>query len=284
MDAIILAAGEGKRFFSGKIEARPLPFDLQYPVPKSLFPVKVKSKSKVAGNKPMLGTLIDALFEGGIEHVFIGTGHLAGKIKTYISHAYPDKKVQVVEPNPRIDFRKGPLFTLATVLQHLSSTGILTQKNQDKIFMIVPADLVIDRKAIWYITGPASRGMMSSRSTFHVMVDNRPGGMEEKKGAQFSPLRTIIPDSFTHLFDGGILDCPLVPIVSIHVEILLDAVPFLNQGMTKLSPFIKRWLNDHYQTDREFRVNVNVITANYLGESFTWCDVDTWEDLVNAGL
>jgi choline kinase len=254
MDAIVLAAGEGLRFFGKKFEQRPLPPGWEYPIPKALFPVAVPQAR--AAPRPILGHLVNALQDGGAETIWIATGHLGEKIDAFVEAAFAGSNVVVIPPHASIDYRKGPLYTLAGALDYLNENGVLARQGFDKMVMLSPADLIIDRKAVWYIAGIPARGMMSSRSRVHVIIENRPGA---GKTSEHTRLKDLLPSRFQHLFDAVFLACPVVPLMAVHLEVL------------------KAWLEANIRDDHAFRSEVNIIQSVYLGEKFYWYDLDTFD-------
>jgi len=274
VDAIILAAGEGIRFFGGKFEARQLPAGLEYPIPKTLFPVGLPGKT--AERKPILAHLVGALFEGGIEKVYITTGYLGEKIVRFVSDTMSHLNIEIIPPNPAIDYRKGPLYTLAGALNHFVEHGILTSKGFDRMVMLSPSDLVIDRRAPYFVTGIPARDMMASRSRLHVIVENRDGSHPWPAS---SSLKDLIPARLASAVHADVLACPVVPMMAVHVDILMEAVGYLNRGATKFAEFLKSWLDEHVKDDHEFLVDVNIIPAMHLGKSFYWQDIDTFDSV-----
>ncbi|NMC08680.1 MAG: hypothetical protein GYA24_25950 [Candidatus Lokiarchaeota archaeon] len=272
MDAIVLAAGEGTRFFAGSFEKRPLPGVLEYPIPKSLYPVAVPGVN--APPKPMLGHVITSLQDGGMETVWIATGHLGEKISAFVETTFDGSRVVAIPPHDSIDYRKGPLYTLAGMLDTLNERGILAQQGFDKMIMLSPSDLIIDRKAIYYMAGIPARGMMASRSRAHVIIENRPGSV--KKGAH-TALKDLVPPRFQHLFDAAMLGCHVVPIVAVHLDILSSALHGIEKSRTKFAEILRDWLDANVNDDREFRSEFNIIQSVFLGDRFYWYDLDTMD-------
>ncbi|HME55175.1 MAG TPA: hypothetical protein VKM55_23410 [Candidatus Lokiarchaeia archaeon] len=274
MDAILLAAGDGTRFFSSDYEVRPLPCDLEYPIPKCLYPVSIPSKGE--GQKPILEHVVEALVDGGIEKIYIGTGLMHEKIETFVNEQLTTLNIEIIPPNPEIDYRKGPLYTLAGVLKFFVDNGILTKKGFDRIVMLSPADLVIDRRAPWFIAGIPAREMMASRSRLHVMVENRGGAWNRSTS---SALSYLIPERFTGALDESLLACPVVPLMAVHVDILVEAIGYLNKGATKFAEFLKTWIDENIIDEHQLAMDINIITTTYLGESFYWQDIDTFDSV-----
>ncbi len=270
MDAIVLAAGEGTRFFGKGFEQRPLPPGWEYPIPKTLFPVAVPPAS--AAPRPILEHLVKALHDGGAEAIWIATGYLGEKIDAFVKTTLAESNVKVIPPHPSIDYRKGPLYTLAGALDHLNGSGVLAGQGFDKMIMLSPADLVIDRKAVWYIAGIPARGMMSSRSRVHMIIENRPNVVEK---SVHSALKDIIPPRFQQLFEPFVLGCPVVPLLAVHLDVLTSAVAGIAKGYTRFSEVLKDWLETNIRDEHAFRAEVNVIQSTYLGERFYWYDLDT---------
>jgi len=274
MDAILLAAGEGSRFFSGDYEPRSLPCDLDYPIPKSLYPVAIPSKGEE--RKPILEHLVESLVDGGIEKIYIGTGFMHEKVEAFVKSHLATSNLEIIPPNPEIDYRKGPLYTLAGVLNYFVENRIMTKKGFDRVILLSPADLVIDRRAPWFIAGNPARGMMASRSRLHIMVENR-GGTWDRSAS--STLSSLIPDRFTSTFDEEMLACPVVPMMAIHVDILMEAIGYLNKGIMKFAEFLKAWIDDNIADEHALAVEMNIIPTTYLGETFYWQDIDTFDSV-----
>ncbi|MEX2717049.1 MAG: hypothetical protein Q6353_007135 [Candidatus Sigynarchaeum springense] len=272
MDAIVLAAGEGSRFFTKMFEQRQLPRGLEYPIPKTLFPVIVPHAGTVC--KPMLEHLVNALSAGGVETIWVATGHLSVKIGAFVKTALGGSNVKVIPPHPSIDYRKGPIYTLAGTLDYLNEHGELTKSGFDKMMLLSPADLIIDRKAIWYIAGVPARGMMASRSRVHVIIENR---LSKTKTGMHTFLKDIVPQRFQNLFDLAMLACPLVPIVAVHIDVLTSAIKGIARGRTTFTEVLKDWLEENIRDEHEFRSELNVIQSIYLGEKFYWYDLDTFD-------
>jgi choline kinase len=270
MDAIVLAAGEGTRFFGKDFEQRPLPSGLEYPIPKALFPVTAPRSS--ATPRPMLEHLVNALHDGGAETIWIATGHLAEKIGAFVKASLQGSNVKVIPPHPSIDYRRGPLYTLAGALDHLNESGVLASEGFDKMIMLSPADLIIDRKAAWYLAGIPARGMMSSRSRVHMIIENRPNVLSK---TVHTALKDIVPPRFRQMFDHALLGCPVVPLVAVHLDVLASAVAGIAKGYTRFSEVLKDWLGTNIRDEHAFRSEVNVIQSMYLGERFYWHDLDT---------
>ncbi len=270
MDAIVLAAGEGSRFFTTGFKQRPLSPGWEYPIPKALFPVIVPQVS--AAPRPMLEHLVNALHDGGAETIWIATGHLGEKIDAFVKTSLTGSNVMVIPPHPSIDYRKGPLYTLAGALDHLNGSGVLASQGFDKMVMLSPADLVIDRKAVWYLAGIPARGMMSSRSRVHVIIENRPNAV--KKGAH-TALKDLVPLRFQQMFDYVMLGCPVVPLLAVHLDVLTSVIVGIAKGYTKFSEVLKDWLETNIRDEHAFRAEVNVIQSTFLGERFYWHDLDT---------
>jgi len=222
----------------------------------------------------MLEYLINALSAGGVEAIWIATGHLGEKIDAFVRTAFAGSNVRTIPPHPAIDYRKGPLYTLAGALDYLNERGELIKAEFDKMMMLSPADLVIDRRAAWYIAGIPARGMMASRSRVHVIIENRPN-MTRKR--VHTPLKDVVPQRFQQLFDPALLACPIVPLVAVHVDILTCAIGGIARGRTRFSEALKDWLEENIRDEHEFRSEVNVIQSVYLGEKFYWYDLDTMD-------
>jgi choline kinase len=278
MDAIVLAAGEGKRFFGPGFEERPLPDGLEYPIPKTLYPVSVPGSD--AEPRPVLAHLVDALIAGSIEHVFIGTGHLAEKIAYYVEHYLQDKPIEVIPPNESIDYRIGPLYTLAGVLQYFLDNDVFGRKDLDKVFMLCPSDFLFDRRAVWYLAGNSARGMMASRFPLHVLVETR----DVEPRPEHSTLQTIVPERFQGLFPEDLLACPLIPLMGVHLDILLESVTYLNRGETTFASFLKAWLDETIDSERQFQSTLNVMATTGLGERFYWFDLDSFAVIAENNL
>jgi hypothetical protein len=276
MDAILLAAGEGKRFFTGDFERRPLPCDLDYPIPKSLYPVSIPSKGEE--RKPILGHIVEALADGGIEKIYLGTGFMHEKIEMFVANELAGANIEVIPPNPEIDYRKGPLYTLAGVLNYFVENKILTSKGFDRVVMLSPADLVIDRRAPWFIIGNPARGMMKSRSRLHVLIENRGGKCNRPRS---STLRDLIPDRLASAIDEDMLDCPVVPMMAVHVDILVEAIGYLNKGATKFAEFLKAWIEENIKDEHQLAAEMNIIPTTYLGDAFYWHDIDNFDSVKN---
>ncbi len=279
MDAIILAAGEGKRFFSSVREKRALPPEIDYPIPKCLYPVSIPGAMNNE-RKPVLGHLLDSAFQGGIETCYIATGYQEEKIARYIETDARASDIHLVRSNPLIDYTKGPLYTLAGVMQYFLDHGVLQQENFDKIILIIPSDLIIARRAIYYITGNPARGMMASRAMVHAIMENRPTRV--KRDA--SKLGRLLPDKFKHLASEDILQNPLIPAMAVHVDILIDIMSYMQEGLQTFIDAMRAWIERNLHDDRSFKTNVNIIPASAFGESFYWFDVDGESDLVDNGL
>lgn len=274
MDAILLAAGEGSRFFSTDFERRPLPCDLDYPIPKTLYPVSIPSKGEE--RKPILEHIVEALVDGGIEKIYLGTGFMHEKIEAFVNDQLATSNIEIIPPNPEIDYRKGPLYTLAGVLNYFVDNGILTTKEFDRVVMLSPADLVIDRRAPWFIAGVPARGMMASRSRFHIMVENR---VEVLDRSTSSALSSLIPERFTSAFDEELFTCPVVPMMAVHIDILMEAIGYLNKGETKFAEFLKAWIDENIPDEHQLAMEMNIIPTTYLGYAFYWQDIDTFDSV-----
>ncbi len=272
MDAIVLAAGEGIRFFGKDFEQRPLPTGCEYPIPKALFPVSVPQAGAVS--RPMLEHLVNALNAGGAETIWIATGHLGEKIDALLKGGLEGSRAKVIPPHPSIDYRKGPLYTLAGALDYLNESGVLAKEGFDKMIMLSPADLIIDRKAVWFMAGIPARDMMASRSRVHVIIENRPNA--NKKRA-YTPLRDMVPPRFQQMFDPAWLGCPVVPLVATHIDVLSSVVGGIAKGCTRFTELLKDWLETNIRNEHDFRSEVNVIPSIYLGERFYWYDLDTMD-------
>ncbi|MBN2151064.1 MAG: NTP transferase domain-containing protein [Candidatus Lokiarchaeota archaeon] len=271
-DAIVLAAGEGARFFGTGFEERPLPPGWEYPVPKALFPVSVPGAG--AERRPMLEHLVKSLHEGGVETVWIATGHLGEKVDAFVREALGGSNARAIPPHPSIDHRKGPLYTLAGALDYLNENGVLSSQGFDKMVMLSPADLIIDRKAVWYMAGNPARGMMASRSRVHVIVENRPN--VAIKGVH-TRLDSIFPPRFHQAVDPAMPGWPVVPLVAVHVDVLMGAIDGIARGRTKFAEVLADWLDTNIRDEHEFRFEVNVIQSIFLGDKFYWYDLDTMD-------
>ena len=280
MDALIIAAGKGERFFTDKVEKRPLEHNLEYPVPKTLYPVCKPGTQDEP--RAMLYHLSQALLQGEIEHVYIATGHLQEKIASYIQQSLNDDRITVIPPNPSIDFTKGPLYTIATALDYFVKNGVFQAKDFDKIMLLAPSDLIIDRKAIWYLAGNSSRGMMKSRCLVHVMVEDRVD--HECFNQQGTPLRAMIPNTYHNLFSGTYLDYTVIPIIAIHVDVLMHAITAIKAGAIKFSESVQSWIQENVKSEHDFKRDINIIPASRLGSKFFWTDVDTFDRIIDAGL
>ncbi len=272
MDAIVLAAGEGSRFFTKNLKQRQLPQGLSYPIPKSLFPVSVPQAG--ADSRPIIEHLVNALSAGGVESIWVATGYLADKIDMFVRTAFAGSNVRVILPHPSIDYRKGPLYTLAGALDYLNESGELSKNGFDKMMILSPADLIIDRKAIWYVAGIPARGMMASRSRVHIIVENRPN-MAWKSA--HTPLYDILPKRFQKVVDTAVLGCPVVPLVAVHVDVLSGAIEGIVKGRNKFTEVLKDWLETNIRDEHEFQFEVNLIQSTFLGKNFYWYDLDTMD-------
>lgn len=81
-EAVVLAAGEGRRL-------RPLT-TFQ---PKPMLPV---------ANRPVVDFVLDALFECGIDHIVVVTGHRSERLLTHLSARYPDADIDFVVQESRL--------------------------------------------------------------------------------------------------------------------------------------------------------------------------------------
>lgn len=275
MDAIILAAGNGSRFFnqiSMSTGENEKPVSL---IPKGLIQVAKDFRPPYCKRDTILGILVETLLQGGIDHVYIATGYKQERIESYAKRWLSGLPVTTVPPDPSLDYRKGPLYTLSGILAYLSDEKIFDRENFDKIIMIAPSDLIIDRKAIWHLAGPAGRGMMSSRSTMHVLVDDRKDEETKSNVDNHTTLKSLIPSKFHELFEYTLLQCPIVPIMAIHLNILLEASRYTTKGFSLVSEFLRAWIKDNINTSHEFKTNLNLCRVSRLGEHFKWIDVDT---------
>lgn len=279
MHAIILAAGEGKRFNHEGLEKRPLPDGFDYPIPKSLVPVKDPKATDVEEYRPILARLIDALFKGGIESAFIGTGYLHGLVQEFVDGHVEGKKVTVFPPDPSIDYSRGPLFTLATVMKHFREEGIVDAKGFDKILLLLPADLVIDPRGIWFMVGPSSRGMMASRKLLHIFVEDRK--TVEKPSTL---LEDVIPERFHEFFTPKLLSSAIVPVMGAHVDVLMDITKDLDGNQAKFALALKAWIDENIEGEYELNLNLNLIKASLIGQNFYWFDIDDQNDIVGNNL
>ncbi|MHA1791543.1 MAG: hypothetical protein ACTSVI_02795 [Promethearchaeota archaeon] len=282
MHAIILAAGEGKRFFSGSFEKRKLPDGISYPIPKTLYPIRENRNDPLSSRVPIIEQLIHSLQEGNIEEIFIGTGYLNEKIYYFLKNKKFDNAVHVYLPGSSVDYKKGPIYTLAMTLNKMKEEGVFDRKNLDKIFFLIPGDLVVGPRLPWYVSGPSGRSMMRSRALIHMVIDDRKNCV---KPSSYSTVEEIIPKKFIHLMSPAILEAPLIPAMALHVDILLESKKYIQEhDINKFSRFLKIWIDKNIQDELDFRNAIHLIRASFLGESFFWMDVDTWDDVSNFDL
>ncbi|MHA1699823.1 MAG: hypothetical protein ACTSWN_13350 [Promethearchaeota archaeon] len=280
MDSIILAGGKGLRFFSSGWEKRPLPGSMQYPIPKALYPVRFPCNENPDEMKPIIYWLVKSLTRGGIERIFIGTGYLHDKIRGFVQHELADPNVVVVPPDDDIDYERGPLFTLAATMKWLDRRGEFKRKTRDKIIMVVPSDLIIDTRAIWYVVGPAARSMMASSKIIHFFVEDRwekQGETKQSAGIKSTRLRDWMPVNIQHSYPDKILESRIVPIIALHENIIKEACELRSKGFNKLSEFLKYWFNENFQNSMDFESNVDVIPTSRLGQNFFWYDIDVFD-------
>lgn len=280
MHAIILAAGEGRRFFSSGVEERPLPAGLSYPIPKCLYPVR-DPRSPDSPPRPVLDHLLAAMHAGGLETAHVATGHLGEKVERWLSGSVFNDFATILPPVDGIDYTRGPLLTLAGALARLNERGLFSQQGFDQIVCLCPADLVIDRKAFWYVAGNPARGMMVSRALMHFLVDDRP---RERDARAHTTLADLVPERFQGIFPSTALTAPVVPVMAMHVDVLAESVSHVNKGHVRVSTFLRAWIDAAFQNDREFKANVNVIPASNLGSSFYWHDLDDGSVVRDNGL
>ncbi|MFX0098323.1 MAG: hypothetical protein ACFFCS_02005 [Candidatus Hodarchaeota archaeon] len=279
MHAIILAAGEGKRFNFKGLAGRQLPEGISHPVPKSLIAVKDPKNLDQEEYKPILERLIDGLFKSGIERVYMGTGYMYEVIEKFVIIHLQERDIVVIPPDPMIDYTRGPLFTMASVMKYIREKRITSIKDFDKIMLLLPADLVIDPRGIWYMIGPPSRGMMASRNLLHVFVEDRK--VPEKIS---TVLEDIIPTRFQELFTPKLLKCPVIPMMAVHVDILMDTAKKIEDDQEKFAPALKNWLDENIKDERELKLNINIIKASSIGENFYWFDIDSQDDIIGNNL
>jgi bifunctional UDP-N-acetylglucosamine pyrophosphorylase/glucosamine-1-phosphate N-acetyltransferase len=110
MQTVILAAGEGKR-------CRPL----TETTPKPLLPI---------ANKPLLGHILDKLYEKGINEIIIIIGYLKEKIEQYLKEKYPNLNIKIIEENER----KGTGYAVS-----LAENDI-----KEQFFLVINGDIYFD--------------------------------------------------------------------------------------------------------------------------------------------
>jgi len=110
MDAVILAAGYGKRL--GKLTEN---------VPKTLL--------KIKGQEPILDRLIETLQRATISNIYIMTGFQEEKLKKHVE----ESKFSDITVLTARNYEKGPLFTFSEVRK------IGLKEN----FLLLPSDIII---------------------------------------------------------------------------------------------------------------------------------------------
>ncbi len=116
MDAIILAAGEGRRFQA-----------VSQSVPKCLYPLNPQSDC-------LLGRLIQQLISLEIRHIYIVGGHQFEQLSSWLEDSRISTKIYTLV-DARDDYKRGPLHSLMAFAPEISNLGENTEQ-----YLVCPAD------------------------------------------------------------------------------------------------------------------------------------------------
>lgn len=122
---VILCAGEGTRFR-----------EINSSIPKSL--IQIQSMN----NKPLLVIIIDDLLSQGLNSIIIILGSMGKVIESHIYSLKcqnPILNSRIITLNAHPDYKKGPLFTLLTILDYPEIS------KKDTNFLVFPCDTIFDQ-------------------------------------------------------------------------------------------------------------------------------------------
>lgn len=233
MRAIILTAGYGTRMGN-----------LTKYVPKSLIPI---------ANKPILQHLIENLQQCGIRDFIFAVGHLKNQITSFLT------KMQEKDLNFKIkfakDFKKGPLYSFSACLSEIG----------DEDFILVPADLLIDPKALADLLRKSENGHLTlafnnMRSEAHRSIiylssdDQAPQVLGLTLKAR----------------EGSAITKSLVPLLISRVDFRSYVNKSLELNQTKVIDAMQLFLEEKNQV------------AAYMIQDGFWFDLDTIRDALAA--
>lgn len=128
---VILCAGEGTRFREDNSN-----------IPKSLTLIQSMD------NKPLLDIIIADLLSQGLNNINLILGSLGNVIESHIFNLKsrdPILNSRIITINAHPDYKKGPLFTLLTMLDYPEIF------KKDSLFLVFPGDTVFDHDLLYEI-------------------------------------------------------------------------------------------------------------------------------------
>ncbi|MBY9003782.1 MAG: NTP transferase domain-containing protein [Candidatus Lokiarchaeota archaeon] len=131
LQVVILCAGEGARFREDNSN-----------IPKSLTPIQSMD------NKPLLDIIITDLLNQGLKNINLILGSLGNVIESHIfklKSRDPILNNCITILNAHPDYKKGPLFTLLTILDYPEIF------KKDSPFLVFPGDTVFDQNLLYEI-------------------------------------------------------------------------------------------------------------------------------------
>lgn len=214
-------------------------------VPKSLIPI---------GNKPILQHLIESLYQCGIKDFIFAVGHLKDQITSFL------KKIQKKDLNFNIkfaeDFSKGPLYSFAACLSEI----------RDEDFILVPADLLIDPKALAGLLRKSEKGYLTV-------------AFDETKAEAHRSIITLSSDDrapqvlglTSKMREGTAITKSLVPLLISRVDFQSYVKKSLGLNQTKVIDAMQLFLE----------AKKNSMAAHKI-QSGSWFDLDTIEDVLST--
>ena len=213
-------------------------------VPKSLIPI---------GNKPILQHLIESLYQCGIKDFVFAIGHLKHQVSSFLS------KLQKKNLNFNLkfakDFYRGPLYSFAACLNEI----------RDEDFILVPADLLIDPKALADFLRKSEKGYLT------VAFDEK--GAEAHHSSIYLSSDDRAPQVLgltSKVKEGNAITKLLVPLLISRVDFQSYVHKSLALNQTKVIEAMQLFLE-----------NKDPISA-YKIQGGSWFDLDTIEDALST--
>ena len=131
LQVVVLCAGEGTRFREDNSN-----------IPKSLTLIQSMD------NKPLLDIIIADLLSQGLNNINLILGSLGNVIESHIFNLKsrdPILNSRIITINAHPDYKKGPLFTLLTILDYPEIF------KKDSLFLVFPGDTVFDHNLLYEI-------------------------------------------------------------------------------------------------------------------------------------